>query len=100
MWETPHVIKAPKAQQTSEPAEAMSAPCHKKIQEISLRRYPMERKIAISLIFASTDIVRTLKIPKPASRMIKEVVMATDIRNVRKSCSVLSSRSCQLVAPC
>ena len=36
--------------------------------------------------------------PKPASRMMRETVIATDILRVRKSCSVLSSRSCQLEA--
>src|SRR6266853_854581 len=56
--------------------------------------------MAISLIFASTDIVRTLKIPKPANRMMSETVIATDMLNVRKSWSVLSSRSCQLRALC
>ena len=35
--------------------------------------------MAISLIFDSTDIVSTLKMPKPARRMISETVIAADI---------------------
>ena len=83
--DTPQVINAPRRQPITDPAAAINAPCHIKIALMSLRRYPIERKMAIYLIFASTDIVRTLKIPKPANRMMSETVMATDMLNVRKS---------------
>ncbi len=53
MCDTPQVINAPNEHPSSDPAAAISAPCHKKIALISIRRYPMERKIAISLILAS-----------------------------------------------
>ena len=46
---------------------------------MSRERYPIERRMAISLIFDSTDMVRTLKMPKPASRIINETVIAAEI---------------------
>jgi len=38
MCETPQVINAPSKQPSSDPAAAISAPCHKKIDEMSMRR--------------------------------------------------------------
>ena len=72
-------------QPITEPATAIIAPCQRKIEEMSRARYPIERKMAISLTFESTDMVRTLKMPKPASRMISETVIAAEMRRVRKS---------------
>ena len=61
------------------------APCHKKMALMSARRYPIERRIAISFTFARTDMVRTLKIPNPARRMMRDTVIAADMRKVVKS---------------
>src|ERR1700736_1394294 len=98
--EIPQVIKAPTMQPINEPAAATSPPCQRKIDEISRRRYPIDRKLAISLTLERTVIESTLKIPKPARRITSETVMAAERRRVRKRWRVDASRSCQLSASC
>src|ERR1017187_4311152 len=66
-------------------APATMAPCQRKIALMSIRLYPIERRIAISLTFESTVMVSTLKMPNPANSIINETVIAADIRRVSKS---------------
>ena len=46
--------------------------------DTSLGVNPIERKIAISLVFSMTKIAKTLNMPNPDSKRIQETVIAED----------------------
>ena len=68
-------------------------PLQRNTAEISDGLNPIDRKIAISLVFSITMIANTLKMPSPERRML-DTVMADEIRSALNT----SSQTCSFLA--
>ena len=87
------VTSTPKRVPEITPKIRTMIPCHKKTADASEHEKPIDLKMAISLVFSSTMIAKTLKIPSPDSRSILETVIADDTLNALKTSSQTFSRS-------
>ena len=78
------------------PADKTIAPCQRKIDATSLGVKPIERKMAISLVFSITRIANTLNIPKPDNKRMQDTVIAEDTLKALNTSNHTRSLSCQL----